>query len=72
MRLILRHCPGKTRKHVLIAEAIFLKDKDHAQPRKKRAQNAVNKTILLNNVEAKTGTRERAKNLRKVDGNCDL
>ena len=53
-------------------EAIFLKDKDHAQPRKKRAQNAVNKTILLNNVEAETGTRERAKNLRKVDDNCDL
>ena len=50
----------------------FLTKKNHVRPRTKHAQNAVNKTILPNNVEAEAGTSEEVTNLRKADGNYDL
>jgi hypothetical protein len=71
MRLTLRHPQGKTTKPVLIEAVNFLTETDHAQPRAKHAQNVVNKTISLNNVEAEIETHEGAKNLMTVERNCD-
>ena len=46
--------PGKNSKTCFNCGGDFSHKEDHAQPRTKRAKNAANKTILLNNVEVET------------------